>query len=239
MRSDARRPWRLWLASGMGEVVSQELAAAMMALNGSERRRARKLLRRGEAAEDVVVARYVVALARERHRRFKRSSSRLGVALGAAFGVAGIGFAVYLLRRSEQVQAAVMVGFSALALISAWRTWQTMRHVQSAERLNREYLRRSGAPYIPGGPPTRVQAPPLVMVCSLAIHAAAMFVVGGVLALSLRADSFSWPKVLSVGLSGGAAAAIAAVIGVIFARSRDDASDARKIAEQQQLHDLD
>ncbi len=236
MRTDASRPWRLWLASGMGEVVSQELASAMTGCNGAERRRARKLVRHGEAAEDVAVARYVVAFARERQRRSKRSSFWLGVALGAVFGVAGIGFVVYLLRRSEQAQAVVMAGVSAVVLLNVWRTWQTIRHAQTAERLNREYLRRAGAPYLPGGPPTRLHVPPLAFACSLAIHAAAMFVVGGVLAISLKADSLASAKALPTGISGGATAAVAAVIGAIWARSREDEADG---AEHQPRPDLD
>jgi hypothetical protein len=223
----------------MGEVVSQELAAAMAGLDGPGKRRARRLVRRGEAAEDVVAARYAVAFARERQRRFKRSSFRFGLALGAAFGFAGVVFAVYSLKRSEVAQAVAVTGFAALLLANTWRTWQAVRNVEAAEQLNREYLRRSGAPYIPGGPPTRVDVPPLAFACSLAIHAAAIVVVGGVVTLLLKAEPFSLGKALSVGVSGGVGAAIAAVIGVIAARSREDASDGRSIVEYQHLRDLD
>jgi hypothetical protein len=223
----------------MGEVVSQELAAAMAGLDGPGKRRARRLVRRREAAEDVVAARYAVAFARERQRRFKRSSFRFGLALGAAFGFAGIVFAVYSLMRSGEALAVAAAGFAVLVLVNAWRTWQTIRNVEAAEQLNREYLRRSGAPYIPGGPPTRVYVPPLAFACSLAIHAAAIVVVGGVVTLLLKAEPFSLGKALSVGISGGVGAAIAAVIGVIAARSREDTSDGRSIAEYQHLRDLD
>lgn len=210
----------------------------MMMLDGPERRRARKLLRRGETAEDVAVARYVVAYARECQRRFKQSSSFWWkVALGAAFGVGGIGFAAYLLQRSEQAQAIAMAVFSTLALVIAWRTWQTMRHVQTTEQLNQEYLRRSGAPYVPGGPPTPVDVPPLAFACSIALQVVTMFVVGGVLALLLRAESLSLAKVLSVGVTGGGGAALAAVIGVLVARSRRD--DASGDSEYRQLSELD
>jgi hypothetical protein len=206
----------------MGEVVTQELAAAMVGLGGSEMRRARRLARRGEAAEDVVIARYAVAFARERERRFKRSSFRLGLVLGAAFGLAGIVFAAYSLKRPEPAQAVAAGAFAVLVLANTWRTWQAMRNVEAAERLNREYLRRSGAPYVPGGPPTRVYVPPLAFACSLAIHVAAIVVVGGVATLFLKAEPFSVGKALSVGVSGGVGAAIAAVIGVVAARSREE-----------------
>jgi hypothetical protein len=84
-----------------------------------------------------------------------------------------------------------------------------------------------------------VYVPPLAFACSLAIHVAAIVVVGGVLALSLKAEPFSVDKALSVGVSGGGGAAIAAVIGVIAARSREKTSEGRSIVEYQQLRDLD
>lgn len=223
----------------MGEAISQELAAAMTGLGGPERRRARRLVRRGEAADDVAVARYAVAFARERERRFKRSSVRFAVVLGAAFGVAGIGLALYSLKRSEVAQAAVMVGASALFLVNAWRTWQMMRHVQTAEQLNREYLRRSGAPYVRGGPLTRVYVPPLAFACSLAIHATVAVVAGGVVTLLLRAEPLSLARFLSASVSGGAGAAIVAVIGGIWARSRKDASEGGSDAAYPRLHDVE
>lgn len=223
----------------MGEVVSQELAAAMAGLGGLEKRRARRLVRHGEAAESVVLARYAVAFARERQRRFNRSSFRFGLALGAASGFAGIAFAAYSLTRSEKAQTVVIAGFAILLLASTWCTWQAARNVEAAEQINREYLRRSGAPYVPGGPRTSVPVPPLALVCSLAIHVAVILVVSGVVTLSLKAEPFSLGKALSVGVSGGVGIAIAAVIGGIAARSREDASDGRSTAEYQHLRDLD
>jgi hypothetical protein len=192
--------WRLWLGAGMGEVVSQELVATTTGLDAPEKRRARQLVRRGEVADDVVVARYAVAFARERVRRFERSSFRLGLALGAALGFAGIVFAVYLFKRSEMVQAVAVAGFGTVLLVNAWRTQEAMRHVEAAEQLNRGYLRRSGAAYVPGGPPTRVYVPPLALACSLAIHVAIIFVGWGVGTLLLKAEPFSAGKVLSVGV---------------------------------------
>ena len=219
----------------MGEVVSQELAAAMADLPGPERRRARRLVRRGEAAEDVVVARYAVAFARERQRRIKRSSFGYRLALGVVLGLAGIGCAVSFVSHAESARALVAAGFAGAVLISSLRTWQETLNVEAAERVNSEYLRRSGAPYVPGGPPTRVDVPPLAMVCSLAVHVAAIIVVGGVVTLLLKEAPFSLERALSVGVSGGAGAAIAAVVGVFWARSRHDAS----AAEYRYVRDLD
>ncbi|HEV3047604.1 MAG TPA: hypothetical protein VGY13_09605 [Solirubrobacteraceae bacterium] len=202
----------------MGELISQELAATIASLNAPERRHARRLVRRGEPAEDVLVARYAVAYARERRRRLERSSFTFGLALGAASGLAGIGLAIYFLSRAADARAAVLAALGAVLVASSWRTWQAAINVEAAEQANREYLRRSGAPYVPGGPPTRVDVPPLALAGSLAIHVAAIFVVGGAVTLALREAPLTLGRVLSVGASGGAGAAIGAVIGVIHKR---------------------
>ena len=211
--------WRLWLGAGMGETISQELAATIASLNGPERRRARWLVRRGEPAEDVLVARYAVAYARERKRRFERSSFAFGLALGAASGLAGIGLAIYFFSRAADARAMTSAALGVLLVASTWRMWQAARNVEAAEQVNQEYLRRSGAPYVPGGPPTRVDVPPLALAGSLAIHVAAIFIIGGVVTLLLREAPLTPGSVLSVGASGGAGAAIGAVIGVIHKRS--------------------
>jgi hypothetical protein len=114
----------LWLGSGMGEVISQELATAMVGLHGPEKRRGRRLVRRGEAADDVVVARYAIALARERRRRLKRSSFRFVIALGVALGLAGIVVAVFWFKRAVDAKTVAMVGFGVFFLVSGWRNWQ-------------------------------------------------------------------------------------------------------------------
>jgi hypothetical protein len=204
----------------MGETISQELAATIAGLNGPERRRARRLVRHGEPAEDVLVARYAVAYARERKRRFERSSFGFGLALGAACGFAGIGLAIYLFSREADTRAMTSAALGTLLLASSWRTWLAMRNVETAEQVSQDYLRRSGAPYVPGGPPTRVDVPPLALAGSLAIHVAAIFIVGGVVTLLLREAPLTLGSVLSVGASGGGGAAIGAVIGVIHKRSR-------------------
>lgn len=219
----------------MGEVISQELAAAMVGVHGLERRRARRLVRRSEAAEDVVVARYAVAFARERQRRLKRSSARLATATGVVLGLAGLVLAIAWFTRAEDAKALAAVGFAAWFLISSWRNWQTMRNVDAAERVNREYLRRSGAPYVPGGPPTRVEVPPPMAACSFAARLLAAITVGGLVTLLLNGVPLSFGKALSVGVWGGIGGAIAAVVGDVSARSRENAA----VAEYQYARDLD
>jgi hypothetical protein len=212
--------WRLWLGAGMGETISQELAATMASLDGPERRRARRLVRSGEPAEDVLVARYAVAYARERKRCFEHPSFAFGLVFGAAAGLAGITLAVYFFSRNADMRATTSAALGALVLANSWRTWLVMRNVEAAEQSNQEYLRRSGGPCVPGGPPTQVDVPALALAGSLAIHVAAIFIVGGVVTLLLREAPLTVAGVLSVGASGGAGAAIGAVIGVIRKRSR-------------------
>lgn len=80
----------------------------------------RRLVRRGEPAEDVLVARYAVAYARERKRRFERSSFVFGLALGAACGLAGIGLAIYFFSRAADARAMTSAALGALLLASSW-----------------------------------------------------------------------------------------------------------------------
>ena len=233
--------WRIWLRSGMGETPSQELVAAMAGLGGRDRLRARRLVRRGEAAEDVAVARYVVAFARERQRRYARFPS-LRVSLAVCV-VLGLGIAVLsadAFARSKYTQGVLFGGFAAFFLVyCGWRGWQERRNVEAAEQNNREFLRRAGAPYVPGGPPTSVYVPPLAVACSLALYVAVLVPVGGLVTMLLDGESLSSGRAFSGGLSGAAGAAIAAVFGVVSARSRDQGSGGRSAAEYQHLRDLD
>ena len=80
-----------------------------------------------------------------------------------------------------------------------------------------------------------MDVPPLATACSLAIHVAAIVVVGGVVTLLLKEESLSLGRVLSVGVTGGIGGALAAFVGVFSARSRHDAS----VAEYQYVRDLD
>jgi hypothetical protein len=147
-------------------------------------------------------------------------SFAFGLVFGAAAGLAGITLAVYFFSRNADMRATTSAALGALVLANSWRTWLVMRNVEAAEQSNQEYLRRSGGPCVPGGPPTQVDVPALALAGSLAIHVAAIFIVGGVVTLLLREAPLTVAGVLSVGASGGAGAAIGAVIGVIRKRSR-------------------
>jgi hypothetical protein len=225
----------------MGETPSQELVAAMAGLSGRDRLRARRLARRGEVAEDVPVARYAVAFARERRRRFARFPSlRVAMAMCAVLSLGGAALSADAFGRSKYTQGVFYGGLAAFFLVyCGWRGWQERRNVEAAEQNNREFLRRAGAPYVPGGPPTSVYVPPLAVACSLAVYVAVLVPLGGLVALLLNGESFSSGRAFSAGLSGAAGAAIAAVIGVVSARSRDQESSGRSAAEYQHLRDLD
>ena len=225
----------------MGETPSQELVAAMAGLGGRDRLHARRLVRRGEAAEDLAVARYVVAFARERQHRYARFPSlRVAMAMCAVLSLGGAALSADAFARSKYTQGVFYGGFAAFFLVyCGWRGWQERRNVEAAEQNNREFLRRAGAPYVPGGPPTSVYVPPLAVACSLAVYVAILVPLGGLVALLLNGESFSSGRAFSAGLSGAAGAAIAAVIGVVSARLRDQESSGRSSAEYQHLRDLD
>jgi len=70
-----------------------------------------------------------------------------------------------------------------------------------------------------------VDVPPLALACSLAIHVAAIFIVGGVVTLLLREDPLTVARVISVGASDGVGAAIGAVVSVVHNRSRQAPSE--------------
>ncbi len=142
--------------------------------------------------------------------------------------------------RSRDVEGVAWGGAAAFFLVycGCW-AWKERRNVGAAEQVNREFLRRSGAPYVPGGPPISVYVPPLAVACSLAVYVAIIIPVGGFTTLLLNGESPSSGKALSGGLSGATGAAIAAVIGIVSARSRDQESDRRSAAEYQRVRDLD
>jgi len=137
----------------------------------------------------------------------------------------GIGLAIYFFSRAADARATTSAALGVFMLASSWRTWLAIRNVKAAERVNQEYLRRSGAPYVPGGPPTPVDVPPLALACSLAIHVAAIFIVGGVVTLLLREDPLTVTRVISVGAAGSVGAAIGAVVSVVHNRSRQTPSE--------------
>jgi hypothetical protein len=212
--------WRLWLGAGMGEVISQELAATMEGLDAREMRRAKRLVRRGETAEDVTVARYAVAYAHDRQRRYERSSFMFGLCFGIGLGPLLIGIAVHLAGDDQALGAAATAALGVWCLIGSWRTWRAWRNVGRAEQVNLEYLSRSGAPYAPGGPPTVVQVPRLALAGSFALHTAVIVVTGGVLSVLLKDESFTLGRVLSLGVAGGLGGAVGVALGLSNARSR-------------------
>lgn len=85
--------WRIWWLEVLGSPPSEQLVAATEGLSAKDVRHARQLVRRGQAANDLGVARCAIALACERLRRDR--SDRPLLPLGSfVMGVAGSGAAV-------------------------------------------------------------------------------------------------------------------------------------------------
>lgn len=232
--------WRIWLRSGIGETPSQELVAASCDLSAGEMRRAKRLVRRGQAAEEVPIARYAVALARERQRR-QASGISLPVAIAgcALFVVAGLALAAFALAQSRDTPMALSGGLCAsFFAYCAWRGLCDKRNTPLAEELNREFLRRLGAPYVPGGPATAVPVPALLVSCSVVLHLAFAGAVGGLFSLLANGQSPSSGHALSDGISGATAAVIGTVLTRVFGRTNRP-PDGRSRPEYQYLRDLD
>lgn len=232
--------WRIWLRSGIGEGPSQELVAASCGLSGGDLRRGKRLVRRGQAAEEVPIARYAVALARERQRRRASVVSlRVAIAGCALFVVAGVALAAFALAQSRDTPMVLSGGVCAIFFAyCAWRGLWDKRNTPMAEELNREFLRRLGAPYVPGGPAIAAPVPALVVACSVVLHVAFAGAVGGLFSLLANGQSLSSGHALTDGISGAIAAAIAAVITAALTRTKRQPGE-RSRPEYQHLRDLD
>ncbi len=216
---DTFRPvsrWRIWWLAGRGEAPSEELVDAAAGLSGSAVRQARRLVRRGEVAEDVAVARYAVALAHDRQRRKARRPFHRWVALGVVLALTGAGLAADAFARIEDLKGVVFAGIALFFLSCLWRLWQERRNLDEAERANREYLRRAGAPYVPRSAPTGVRVPPLAVACSFVVQVAILIPVAGVITRLLDRQPLSPGNTLSAGAPTAAGFAIA----LLFALGR-------------------
>jgi hypothetical protein len=229
--------WQIWLRSGAGETPSQELVAAMVGVSRRDMRHARRLIRHRQAAEDVAVARYTVALARERQRRL--GSSRSARALAAAciaLGLLGAGLAIYTFAQSQDERGAISGGFAAICLLYGWRGWNEYGNLTTAEQINRAYLQLSGAPYVPGGPPTATFVPPLAVAGSLAIYIVFIIAAGGFSAILVNEGSLSFARALSSAMPAAPGTAAAALFVCLCGQSR---AKGRHVREYEHLRDLD
>lgn len=193
-------------------------------------------MRRGQIAEEVPIARYAVALARERQRRNASGVSlRVATAGCVLFAVGGLALVAYALARSLDTPIVVVGGLCAIFFAyCTWRSLWDKRNIPLAEELNREFLCRLGAPYVPGGPATAVPVPALAVACSVVLHLAVVGVVGGLFGLLIDGQSLSSGHALANGMS----AATAAAITLVLARMRTQPGEQSR-PEYQHLRDLD
>ncbi len=202
-------------------------------------RRGRRLVRRGEVAEDVPVARYAVAFARERQRQNARSLSfPVRTAMGVVVVLVMAGLAADAFTSAEDVSGASLGAFAVLIAYALWRNSQERSNVEEAEQINRDFLRRAGAPYVPGGPPTSVYVSALAAACSFVVQLAVFIPFAGVISLLLNEESVSPGRAVS-GVATHWLDFLILAFGVVCARSRNQRLTGRSTPEYQYLHDLD
>jgi hypothetical protein len=216
--------WHIWWLAGRGEAPSEELVGAVGDLTGREKRRARRFVRRGEVVNDVALARYAVAFARERQRRVARPPSFRGlVAMGAVLVLAEVGLAIDTFARAEDLKGLVLTGGAIFFLGRIWRGWQERRNLEEAERVNQEFLRRAGAPYVPDGAPTPVYVSSLVVACSFAVNVTVFIPVAGFVTRWLNGDQLSPGSAFSAGIPAGIGFAFALLFASSQSRDRRSA----------------
>jgi hypothetical protein len=144
------RKAREWLRCAMRGGRLAEVAAVSDPLDAGTIRRTRRLVRRGEVAEDPPSARLAVALAREEQRRFSPGGLVFVVLLAAA----ALGFAG---SRLEDGRVSVIVilsaGFGSWACWTCWQSWRLDATARHAELANMRLLADAGEPY-PRRPPS-------------------------------------------------------------------------------------
>lgn len=146
------------------------------------------------------------------------------VALGATLTLAGAGLAVDAFAQTEDLEGVTFAGIAVFFLYCLWRTWRDRGNVEEAERANREYLRRAGAPYVPHGAPTAVSVPPLAVVCSFAAHVVIFTPIAGVITRLLDRHPISPRTALSAGVPAAAGFAITMLLALRSGQSHDQAS---------------
>jgi hypothetical protein len=198
------------------------------------------MVRHGRVGEDVALARYAVAFAHEHQRRRERVRSfALVAAMGLALTLVCAGLAADAFLRSHEMRGVLFGGFAVFfAIYCLWRPWQARGSLDEAEMSGREFLRRSGAPYVPGGPPSAVYVPPLLRAGSLVLGAALYIPLFGLFTLALDEESLSVGRAFSVGASHWVDV-IVLIIGAFYARSRNQLGTGRSTPEYQHLRDLE
>ena len=147
-----------WFAAGMGAGPSDEVVRTRSEVSGREARRVRRLVLRGEAADDPGRARLAVALARERQRN-QTSSTTVAVLCFALLVGACIWLAV---QRLESPRAPaiglLLVGVVVYLAYAFARFFRVRANAPNAELANMAYLSALGQPY-----PTHWGGSPIVL----------------------------------------------------------------------------
>lgn len=176
-------------------------------------RQASRLVGRGAAAEDVRIARYAAALARERQRRYAAAVPfRVTAAMLTVLTLVSATLAIFDPELPNN-QVVGLVVFAVLCAYTLWRYWRDRRSVHEAERVNRDYLRRAGKPYeLDGGMSHPAYVPLPAKVSVFALQMALFTPFAGLLAVLMREGSLTPGKALSEGIPIAAGAAFGTIV---------------------------
>lgn len=219
--SGAMSKWRIWWLASHGQTPSGELVGASIGLSTSQQLKATRLLSRGKPAPDAATARYVVALARERQRRYATATSpETTIVVFGALAALWIFLAIQALRESNAGLAILAIALTVFFGYSAITMPSKRRAVEEARLSNLRFLEASGQPYLPAGEPRRVKVAKLALSCSIVVSFLLWMTFTGVLVLLLSAQHISTESILSKGMVGAIAVLGGAFISARRSRKR-------------------
>ncbi len=194
--------WHIWWLEVLGTPPSEELVAATEGLTARDMRRARRLVRRGEAAEDVVVARAALALACECQRRRDRSDRWLVRPASLVMGLAGGGAAVAALARSDYLAGTAIAVIAVYVFYFGFLTaFREERNAKVAERLNRDVLRCAREPDTSAGTRTLAYVHPLITVLLCCVQTVLFMPIFGIATLLMKGEAISTKHIVTAGLN--------------------------------------
>ena len=195
------RKWRIWWLEVLGTPPSEELVAATEGLTARDMRRAKSLVRRGQAAEDVAVARAALAMACECQRRRDRSDRWLMRPASLVMGLAGGGAAIAALARSDYLRGMAIAVVAAYVFYFGFLTaFREERNAKLAERLNREVLSRTGNPDSSARTQTLAYVEPLTAVLLFCLQTVLYLPIFGIATLLVKGEAISTKHIVTAGL---------------------------------------
>jgi hypothetical protein len=191
--------WSVWAAWLLGRRPPREIVEAATPLSLPHRLTARRVVRRGEVATQAGVARYAVALARQKQRAQPKPTRLL--ALGAV--MCSLAFIALWngSRHGWNASTVVLLFVAVVAILQVLVAIRGRRSAPAAEIANLEFLERAGAPYPPDADPRPAEppTPALAMLVSLPTTFLLYDLIYGVLALALDNGEITLVRVVERG----------------------------------------